>query len=104
VIPAESSSSWSRARRAFPAATRKRILRRDGYECQLRAPGCLIEATIADHVVPHAEGGTDDESNGQAACARCHDTKTRAEIARGRVRMPRRARAAANEKKHPGLL
>lgn len=33
-------------------------------------------ATQVDHIVPRADGGTDDESNLQALCERCHTRKT----------------------------
>ena len=36
----------------------------------------LIPARHVDHVVPRADGGTDDEENLQALCATCHARKT----------------------------
>jgi 5-methylcytosine-specific restriction protein A len=45
-----------------------------------------IAATERDHVIPLAEGGADDESNEQALCAACHETKSIAESQRGRRR------------------
>lgn len=91
------SSSWSGGRRAFPYRTRVRILRRD--------PVCVAcgvrPSTIADHVIPVAEGGTDDEENGAGMCVPCHDVKTKQEIARGRARMPKRQRP--NTEPHPGI-
>lgn len=92
--------SWSGRRAAFPAATRQLILERAEHRCQIAGPDCVGTATIADHVTPVAEGGTDDPANGQAACDPCHDTKTRQEIARGRARMPTRKRPP---QKHPGF-
>jgi 5-methylcytosine-specific restriction protein A len=41
-------------------------------------------ATIRDHIVPLAEGGTDDMSNIQPLCAACSDAKTQAEAQRGK--------------------
>jgi 5-methylcytosine-specific restriction protein A len=41
-------------------------------------------ATIRDHVVPLAEGGTDDPSNIQPLCPSCSDEKTQRESRRGR--------------------
>lgn len=95
------TGSWSGQRRAFPAATRRAILDRDAWTCQLRYEGCTGRATIADHIVPHAEGGSDDPTNGQAVCPSCHDIKTRAEQARGRARRPQRRRPP---QPHPGLI
>jgi 5-methylcytosine-specific restriction protein A len=43
-------------------------------------------ATIRDHVVPLAEGGSEIESNVQALCHECHDRKTQDEARRGMVR------------------
>lgn len=40
-------------------------------------------ATVADHVIPLAEGGRDDESNLQGLCGECHEVKTQAESQRG---------------------
>lgn len=66
---------------------RARVLARDGYLCQCKqckATGALKLATEVDHVIPIAEGGTDDESNLQAMNTDCHKLKTQAEAARGR--------------------
>lgn len=38
--------------------------------------GRLVAARVADHIVPREQGGTDDWSNLQPLCKRCHDTKT----------------------------
>jgi 5-methylcytosine-specific restriction endonuclease McrA len=95
------NTSWSGDRRSFPKATREKILRRAHYTCQLNYAGCLRRATQADHIVPRAEGGTDHDSNGQATCAACHNTKTRNEQARGRARTPARQRPT---EPHPGLV
>jgi 5-methylcytosine-specific restriction protein A len=43
-------------------------------------------ATIRDHVTNLAEGGTEHESNTQALCVECSDSKTRSEARRGRIR------------------
>lgn len=40
-------------------------------------------ATIRDHIIPLAEGGTDDESNIQPLCQTCSDAKTAEEAKRG---------------------
>ncbi|MCU7916559.1 MAG: HNH endonuclease [Candidatus Thiodiazotropha sp. (ex Gloverina cf. vestifex)] len=52
---------------------RKRILKRDGYLCQV----CRMrDATQVDHIVPKVKGGTDDPANLRAICKPCHATKT----------------------------
>lgn len=48
------------------------------------AVGRVSPATQRDHIVPLAEGGLDDSSNEQGLCADCHETKSKAESARGR--------------------
>lgn len=56
-----------------------------------RSPWCAhcleqgqeTRATIRDHIVPLAEGGTEDPSNIQALCLDCSDLKTAAESKRG---------------------
>lgn len=78
----------SRHARGYGAAwdrTRLRILRRDAGLCQpsLRH-GLVVQATAVDHVVPKAQGGTEDDDNLQAISATPHAAKTAAEAA-GRV-------------------
>jgi 5-methylcytosine-specific restriction protein A len=102
------TSSWSKGRRSFPPKVRAEILRRDPV-CVCtgwcgRHPGrCTAPSSIADHIVPHAEHGTDDLSNGQGLCSPCHDVKTRAEIARGKFRVSKAA-ARRDPEPHPGRL
>jgi 5-methylcytosine-specific restriction enzyme A len=69
------------------ARRRVRILKRDCGLCQ----PCLrnsevTKATQVDHIVPKAEGGTDDDDNLQAICSPCHTAKTAQESARARSR------------------
>lgn len=71
-------SGWAEQARA------KRVIRRDRgicYVCGL--PG----ADRADHVIPLAEGGADDESNMAAIHQHpCHDRKTHQESQRAKAR------------------
>jgi 5-methylcytosine-specific restriction protein A len=63
-------------------------------EC--RKHGRFTKAVIRDHVIPLAEGGTDDDTNTQPLCQDCSDVKTRAESARGvRKSWERKARKPA---------
>lgn len=94
-VPTGRNNSWSGRYVSFPTATRRRILQRDNHTCR----SCGEPATIADHIIPLAEGGTHDENNGQALCEPCHDAKTKQEIARGRARKSRTRPA----QQHPGL-
>ena len=58
-------------------ALRKVVLQRDGGLCQYcRDEGRVTVATMVDHTIPKAEGGTDDPSNLRSICAPCHTRKT----------------------------
>lgn len=63
---------------------RLRILDRDKYLCQpcLRS-GRPETAQQVDHIVPKAQGGTDDPANCQAICKTCHKAKTARESSHG---------------------
>ena len=55
---------------------RRRILARDGWECQ--ACGKLLGRAEVDHVVPVVKGGkVHDPANLQVLCVDCHIAKTR---------------------------
>lgn len=63
---------------------RAQILHRDGYLCQpCRREHAVTEATVVDHIVPLAEGGTDDPGNLQSICADHDREKTKQESIRG---------------------
>ena len=65
--------------------TRKRILSRDKGLCQVcLAKGLYTPAKEVDHILPKAEGGSDDDANLQAICRPCHQVKTAAEARQGR--------------------
>jgi 5-methylcytosine-specific restriction endonuclease McrA len=49
------------------------VLERDGGLCQIRGPGCKVDADQVDHVVPVELGGAwYDERNLRAACGPCN--------------------------------
>lgn len=48
--------------------------------------GAVTPTTIADHIVPKAEGGSDERTNYQGLCRACHTVKTSTEAARARRR------------------
>lgn len=64
---------------------RNRVMLRDCGICQpCKADGIVHMGTEVDHIVPKAEGGTDDDANLQTICKARHRAKTQAEAARGR--------------------
>lgn len=72
-----SKSTTARGYGARWVKTRKRIFERDERLCQdHKARGLLREAVEIDHVIPKADGGTDDDENLQALCYDCHKAKT----------------------------
>lgn len=54
--------------------------------CRAKEPPQFTPATIADHIRPKAEGGTDERENYQGLCDRCSKAKTARESARARRR------------------
>lgn len=67
------SSGWAWSR------IRRRVLSLANYSCV----ECTRPATEVDHIVPRAEGGTDDLSNLRALCIGCHASKSEEERLRG---------------------
>lgn len=67
---------------------RRQVLREEPLcrICLAMDPPRYSPTTIADHVVPKAEGGGDERENYQGACGPCHAMKTAAESARARRR------------------
>ena len=63
--PKPQSRRWDNAPggRGVPRAQRLRILQRDGYQCQLRYPGCAGHADEVDHVKNMASYGGADRAN-----------------------------------------
>lgn len=72
-------------REVYNAAWRRvrlRVLDRDGGVCQIRGPGCEVDATEVDHIVPWRVGGAlYDPDNLRAACKHCN----RSRVHRSRV-------------------
>lgn len=63
-----------RGGRAQQELTRQ-VLARYGRGCWLKLPGCTKIATTKDHVIPYAQGGTDDLSNFRPACRSCNSKR-----------------------------
>jgi 5-methylcytosine-specific restriction enzyme A len=75
-----------------------RILGRDNRRCQLRWPGCQVEATEVDHKI---RGDNHDDKNLQAVCERCHARKSAREGNEAKRRL-KELRLRPPER-HPGL-
>jgi 5-methylcytosine-specific restriction enzyme A len=69
---------------------RVQVLKRDGYVCQLRYPGCLVRASQVDHIVQPEAGGTNSLENLRAVCRTCHATRTGRQGALAKQRKERR--------------
>jgi 5-methylcytosine-specific restriction endonuclease McrA len=54
-----------------------------GSQADSLKKGITRATVIRDHVIPLAEDGRDDETNEQALCQDCSDTKTQEEAKRG---------------------
>ncbi|PZU75565.1 MAG: endonuclease [Sphingomonas sp.] len=68
-------------------AMRARVLREEPLCRICDAAGRVTASTIADHITPKAEGGTNDRENYQGVCGPCHVVKTAQESARARRRI-----------------
>jgi 5-methylcytosine-specific restriction protein A len=66
--------AWAGARPMPSGWTGRRalVLERDHHTCVL----CGAPATEVDHVVPRAEGGTDELTNLRSLCEPCHKAET----------------------------
>lgn len=73
-----------RGRRAVEQ--RRRRLQMEPLCRDCRANGRITPATVPDHIVPLAKGGSDDDSNIRCLCALCHRTRTAEQFGHRRVR------------------
>jgi 5-methylcytosine-specific restriction protein A len=56
--------------------TRRYVLERDAYRCQLRHDGCTLVADQVDHIVPLSAGGAElDPRNLRASCGHCNASR-----------------------------
>lgn len=70
--PVRAWRSGGTGRKPLPPRIRYEVLERDGYACQYcgaKAPAVTLHV---DHIVPVADGGTDDLSNLVTACEYCN--------------------------------
>lgn len=70
------------------ASIRRRVFQRDGHTCQVCLEIHDPRDLRADHVIPRAQGGSDDLANLQTLCVPCHNAKTRNDNARTAGRLP----------------
>src|SRR5678816_3571044 len=63
----------------------REVKKRDSCVCRYCRVYCPRDGQV-DHIIPRAEGGTDDLSNLQWLCTSCHSVKTKAESKRGQQR------------------
>lgn len=94
--PARKVSNWSkresRQARGYGRAhdlMRARVLREEPLCQPCHRAGRVSASSIADHIVPKAEGGGDERENYQGICHPCHVAKTAREAARARWRSER---------------
>lgn len=85
-------------------AIRRRILKRDNYECQMPTPlgVCRAPATDVDHITPASLGGSDQPENLRALCGPHHRTKSSSEG--GRAAQAKRIPRKRKTEPHPGLI
>lgn len=60
--------------RGYDAAWR--VLRREVLDDEPFCRACGSVATDVDHIMPRRRGGSDDRTNLQSLCHRCHSAKT----------------------------
>ena len=97
--------AWERSdrRRFLPKDWNKRrlrVLRRDGYRCQIAGPGCLVTATEVDHMGERTDHRLEVL---QSVCRVCHKVKTAKQSAEARALRPT-LRLARDPESHPGLI
>lgn len=61
---------------------REQLLRKEPLcrLCKQKNPPQMTMATIADHIIPRAKGGSGGMDNLQPVCPSCHDEKTRKDL------------------------
>jgi 5-methylcytosine-specific restriction enzyme A len=92
--PRDTRHGWQNAAGTHTTRLRGRALQRARAELFTREPLCrtcqaqgrVTIATVRDHIIPLAEGGTDGPGNVQGLCGDCHQAKTQAEAQRGAAR------------------
>lgn len=65
--------------------TRFEVLKRDGFRCKYCGASSLSTILHVDHVIPRAEGGTDDPANLVSSCAPCNLGKSDVQLDESRL-------------------
>jgi len=61
----------------IPLEVRKYVFERNNYQCQsCHKTDLTAKALQVDHIIPLAQGGTNDFSNLQTLCAKCNRAKS----------------------------
>jgi 5-methylcytosine-specific restriction protein A len=89
--PTHTVKAWTSSDAPLPTRIRGRAGQRMRQRLLRAHPLCVLclkkgitrATVIRDHVIPLAEDGRDDETNEQALCQDCSDTKTQEEAKRG---------------------
>ena len=82
-MPMHTMAEHRRLRGSEWETLRRQVLHRDRGLCvPCHQAGAVTVAREVDHVVPQWEGGTDDPSNLQSICRKCHAEKTAQEARR----------------------
>jgi 5-methylcytosine-specific restriction protein A len=81
---------------------REELFRHSPLCAACEAAGRVELATIRDHIVPLAEGGSDTPENTQGLCRACSDAKSEAERQRGYERHPGRQRDGTSRQPDDG--
>ena len=86
MLPTQRPDTVERKRGSAGVRDRERIRARDCGLCQeCKRQGRTTIGYPVDHIVPLADGGSDEDSNKETLCQPCHDAKSaREEAARGR--------------------
>ena len=84
-MPPQPTQPAQRLRGRRGVEQRKRRLDAEPLCRHCLAKSRYTASTVPDHIIPLAQGGTDDDSNIQCLCDECHDAKTRQDFGhRGR--------------------
>jgi 5-methylcytosine-specific restriction protein A len=59
----------------IPPEVRRYVMERDRHQCSHCGAGPAQAELTVDHIIPLAQGGTNDLSNLQVLCRRCNSTK-----------------------------